>query len=114
MESQHTSQKTNAIKPNPSRVLYDVNYVIDIDSHVISGRQSQHYVGHFYNKMIKSRILKSRHPSPILKQEEKVKAMRRYRSPAVPNKQDKDDDSCYYFRSKSFLNASRFPPLSPR
>ena len=39
--------------------------------------------------------------------------MRRYKSPFTKVPKDKQD-SRYFFRSKSFLNSSKFPPLSPK
>ena len=37
--------------------MYDLNYVIDIDSNIYSARQNSNRIGNFYNSVIKKRIL---------------------------------------------------------
>ena len=61
--------------------------------------------------MVNNRIFESKNPSPMLKAEQK--ALQRYQSPAPPPRKPAGD-SLYYFRSKSLLNQSNFPPISPR
>ena len=61
--------------------------------------------------MVNEKIFQTEQPSPYLKEEE-IQIKEKNNSPE-PKKQEEKADSRYYFRSKSFLNASRYPPLSP-
>ena len=91
--------------------IYKKNYTINASNDLINSRQNQHYVGYYYKGLVQKNVLKTKRPSPVLKQEEK--AVRRYKSPFQKVAKDKQD-SRYFFRSKSFLNSSKFPPLQPK
>ena len=86
--------------------------MLNVANNVINTRQNQHYVGYYYKGLVQASVLKTKKPSPILKQEEK--AVRRYKSPFQKVSKDKQQDSRYFYRSRSFLNSSKFPPLSPK
>ena len=96
------------------RSPYDkkANFMLNVANNVINTRQNQHYVGYYYKGLVQASVLKTKKPSPILKQEEK--AVRRYKSPFHKVSKDKQQDSRYFYRSRSFLNSSKFPPLSPK
>ena len=59
--------------------IYKKNYTINVSNNVINTRQNQHYVGYYYKGLVQKSVLKTKRPSPVLKQEEK--AIRRYKSP---------------------------------
>ena len=85
------SQLTNITSvTSPKKPIYDVNYIIDIDTQIVTSRQNGRYVNNYYKKMVNSRILQSPNPSPILKSE--LKAIRRYQSPSpIPPKKTHAD-----------------------
>ena len=91
--------------------------MLNVDNPKHNNISAAHHVGDYYKKIVNKRIFHTINPSPVLKQE--AKAIRRYQSPfhTINNKKNvpvNKEDSRYFFRSKSFMNESKFPALSPR
>ena len=54
-----------------SQAMYDVNYLLDIDSNIYSTRQNSNRIGNYYNSVVKKRIFNSDQNSPLLSPEKR-------------------------------------------